>query len=69
MSRTVKLNQNGKGEHKMLQMVISKNNGWIKIRVDGVGEMRYLWYSKREAERRFREKFNLKGKKLEKIYL
>lgn len=53
----------------IMEMYIEKSNGWISIEVDGYPRMRYLWYSKREAEKRYREKFGLVGKKLEKVQL
>ena len=35
------------------------DSGWYVIKVDGFPRMQYLWYSKREALRRYREKFGL----------
>lgn len=37
-------------------------NGWYVIHVDGFERMRYLWYSPREAEARYRRQFFLVGK-------
>lgn len=53
----------------IMEMYIGKSNGWISIEVEGYPRMRYLWYSTREAEKRYREKFDLVGKKMEKYYL
>lgn len=52
-----------------MEMYIGKSNGWISIEVEGYPKMRYLWYSNKEAEKRYREKFGLVGKKMEKYYL
>ena len=38
--------------------------GWFFIRVDGFEKMRFLWYSEREAIKRYREAHNLKYKKI-----
>lgn len=43
-------------------------NGWIFISYNNKLE-RYLYYSKREALKKFREKYNLKGKHLQIINL
>lgn len=53
----------------IMEMYIGKSNGWIIIEVEGYPRMRYLWYSTKEAEKRYREKFGLVGKKMEKYYL
>jgi hypothetical protein len=50
-------------------MTIEKTNGWIKIKVDGYPQMRYLYYSEREAIKRYRELFNLKYRRIEKVYI
>lgn len=43
-------------------------NGWIFISYNNNLE-RYLYYSKRDALKKFREKYNLKGKHLQIINL
>lgn len=48
----------------MLWGHIEKYNGWIFIRVDGYPRMKYLWYSEREALKRYREEYSLKHKKI-----
>ena len=44
-------------------IIIEKKNGWIFISYNNNLE-RYLYYSTREALKKFREKYNLKGKRL-----
>lgn len=39
-------------------------NGWFVVKVEGFPRMRFLWYSKREALRKYREAYNLKYKKI-----
>ena len=48
----------------MLEGVKRFVNGAYIIRVDGYPQMRYYWYSKREAEKHYREKYGLKGKRI-----
>lgn len=52
----------------MIYIAITKSDGWYVIKgrgtLDGVSR-RYLYHSKREAIKRFRQEFNLVGKKLE----
>jgi hypothetical protein len=50
-------------------MIIDKANGWIRIKVDELPEQRYLWYSEREAIRKYREKYNLTGKHIRRFYM
>ena len=50
------------------QLVIERINGGIKIKFDSIVE-RYLGYSLKDAERKFRNEHGLKGKKLEKIMI
>lgn len=50
-------------------MVIEKTNGWIKIKVDGYPQRRYLYYSEREAIKHYRETYGLKYRKIEKVYI
>lgn len=49
-------------------IIEQKRNGWIFISYSNNLE-RYLYYSKREAIKKFREKYNLKGRHLQIINL
>lgn len=49
----------------MLTGSIWYSGGWLCIKVHGLPSMRFLWYSKREAIRKYREAHGLKYKKIE----
>lgn len=46
----------------MLEMYMRKSNGWWLIRVHGYPTRRYLYYTKREAVKKYRQEFRLVGK-------
>ena len=51
----------------MLNMYIRRSCGYLLIRVDGFPKRRYLYYTKREAVRRYRQEFGLVGKHMKRI--
>ena len=54
-------------KNNYLIMTMEDINGMKIIKVDGYPEWKYIFYSWKEAERLYRERFNLKNKKLHKI--
>lgn len=46
----------------MLEMYLRKSGGWWLIRVLGYPTRRYLYYTKREAVKKYRQEFGLVGK-------
>lgn len=40
------------------------SDGCYCIKVEGFKTIRYIWYSRREAEKGYRERFGLKGKRI-----
>lgn len=54
-------------------LTISKSNGWLTIQATEKGfrypSCRYLWYSKREAIKKYRQENNLKYKRLEEVII
>ena len=48
----------------MLEGVKRYRDGFYVIKVDGFPQVRYLWFSRRDAEREYREQFNLKYKRI-----
>ncbi len=40
------------------------SEGVYNIKVAGFPRIRFIWYSRREAEKQYREQFNLKHKKI-----
>ena len=48
----------------MLYGFISGGPGCYHIKIEGYPVMNYMWYTKRESIRRYREQFNLKYKRV-----
>ena len=51
----------------MLTMHLRRSGGWWWITVDGFPTKRYMFYTKREAVRRYRQEFGLVGKHMKRI--
>lgn len=49
----------------MTEIIIKREGCWLVIRDSKGHEMQYLYYSKRERLKRFREQFGLKHKKVD----
>lgn len=48
----------------MLTGYVWFENGWVFVKVEGFPRVRYLWYNKREAVKKYRETHGLKYRKI-----